>query len=549
VALKGKLEDMPVVDVLQFIYASRRSGTLHLESRDRRGFVVFRDGNIAQASTNAAENNLGNILITKGLIEEGNLARAVEGQREQYKGMPLGRILVETGLLSEEEVKAAVMEQIEGAVRDFVLWLDGDFVFELGDRGRPLDGVAVPLEGILPGVNVDTQHLLLECIRIFDERDRAAAEKAAEGVTAEIAEEVTPPEEVEEPAPPAHSVFLYSDNEPLYALLGSVAARKKVECRGFRSFAELMLAVEGTMRADRLPVVVLDIDFGARDRQQDRQQDRAGRAAALIAKLKAAVRTMEVICVSTRAGPPLRIALMERHSRGVVAMPPRALLEETPPTAEVKNFIRELWAVIVEAFRNYEGVYVKRRWRERISSLEAYLLKLKRFVREAQKSSFTFMVSLDLLNLISENYERALLLVVREGVAGGIGGFGDAADGTPLGIMAKNIEIPLEPPSVFRTVAERKTTYRGKPDPGEPVHRNLFKQIGRPKSGEAVIVPLLSRGQTLAMIYCDNGASDAPLVYDELLDLLSNQTNILYERMLAETIPRGEGEEGPGLST
>mgnify|MGYP000561997578 CR=1 FL=1 len=30
-----------------------------------------------------------------------------------------------------------------------------------------------------------------------------------------------------------------------------------------------------------------------------------------------------------------------------------------------------------------------------------------------------------------------------------------------------------------------------------------------------------------------------PLVYDELLDLLSNQTNILYERMLAETIPKG----------
>ena len=79
---------------------------------------------------------------------------------------------------------------------------------------------------------------------------------------------------------------------------------------------------------------------------------------------------------------------------------------------------------------------MKRKWRERISSLEAYLLKLKRFVREAQKSSFTFMVSLDLLNLISESYERALLFVVREGVAGGIGGFGDAGDGTPLGIMA-----------------------------------------------------------------------------------------------------------------
>lgn len=536
--LKGKLEDMPVVDVLQFIYASRRNGTLHLESRDRRGFVVFRDGNIAQASTNAAENNLGNILLSRGLIEEADLAQAVEAQRSDYDDMPLGRVLAETGLLSEEEVKAAVEAQIEGAVRDFVLWLDGDFVFELGTAAEPADDVAVPVEGILPGVNVDTQHLLLECIRIFDERNRVSAEGAVAGGAPERGEEVTPPEEVEAPAPLAHTVYLYSDNEPLYALLASVAAKKKVECRAFQSFAALTLAVEGTMLADRLPVVVLDVDFSA----GDRQQDRARRAAALMAKLKSAARAMEVICVSTSAGYVLRVALLERHARAVVAMPPKVLLSESPPGVEVRNFLRELWTVVVEAFRNYENVYVRRKWRERIGSLEAYLLKLKRFVREAQKSSFTFMVSLDLLNLISENYERALLFVVREGVAGGIGGFGDAADGTPLGIMAKNVEVLLDEPSVFRTVADRKTTYRGRPDAGQPVHRRLFEQIGKPKSGEAVVVPLLSGGRTLAMIYCDNGASDAPLVYDELLDLLSNQTNILYERMLAETLPQAAGD-------
>lgn len=537
-ALKGKLEDMPVVDVLQFIYASRRSGTLHLESRGRRGFVVFRDGNIAQASTNAADNNLGNILLARGLIEEGDLARAVETQRSDYGDMPLGRVLVETGFLDQEEAKAAVEEQIERAVRDFVLWLDGDFVFELGTTAEPVDDVAVPVEGILPGVTVDTQHLLLECIRIFDERDRDAAESAAQRAAAEPVEEVTPPEEVEAPAPLAHTVYLYSDNEPLYALLSSVASKKKVECRSFRSFTELMLAVEGTMRADRLPVVILDVDFGAGGRREGRPP----RAAALITKLKAAASAVEVICVSTGAGYALRIALLERHARAVVAVPAKVLLGEAPPGAEVRNFIRELWTFVVEAFRNYENVYVRRTWRERIGSLEGYLLKLKRFVREAQKSSFTFMISLDLLNLISENYERALLLVVREGVARGIGGFGDAADGTPLGIMAKNVDVPLDGLSVFRSVASRKTTYRGRPDPSEPVHRRFFEQIGRPRNGEAAVVPLLSEGRTLAMIYCDNGDADAPLVYDELLDLLSNQTSILYERMLAETLPQAAGD-------
>jgi hypothetical protein len=536
---------MPVVDVLQFIYASRRSGTLHMESRNRRGFVVFRDGNIVQASTNAADNSLGHILIARGRVTDEDLAAAVAAQRLQYKGMPLGRVMVELGLLEEPDLKAAVVHQIEGAVRDFVLWLDGDFVFELGAGGDAPDDVSVSLEGILSGVNVDTQHLLLECIRIFDERgkeeaDRENAERATEQAEALIIEpeaEVTPPEEIEAPEPASHTVFLYSNSEPLAAFLSSIATQKKVECRAFQSFTALMLALEGVAAKDRLPVVILDVDFGVKSQQQARGK----RAGELISKLKAAARTVDVICVAGRVNSALRISLMERHARAVVGMPPPATFEQQPPPPDVRNFLRELWTTVIEAFRNYEAVYVKRQWRTRIRSLESYLIKLKKFVREAQKSNFSFLVSLDLLNIISENYERALLLVVREGQAAGIGGFGDADDGTPLGIIAKGITVDLGEDSVFKTVAERRTTYRGRPDASEPAHRKLFDEIGEPRSGEVMVVPLISNGRTLAMIYCDNGEYDKALIYDELLDLLSNQTHILYERMLAETIPAGAG--------
>lgn len=529
---------MPVVDVLQFIYASRRSGTLHLESRGRRGFVIFREGNIGQATTNAPENNLGHILVSKGLISEEDLAAAVARQQAEYKNLPLGRVLGEMGLVGNEDVKAAVVEQIEAAVRDFVLWLDGDFVFELGTGGTPPDDVAVSVDGLLSGVNVDTQHLLLECIRIFDEKGRepeVKVEPAAAALAAEPAVEVTPPEEIEEPTPALHTVFLYSNNEPLHTFLDMIAKKKRVECLVFQSFTELTMAVESILQEDFLPVVVLDVDFGVKGQQDVRVE----RAAELLSKLKATSPATDVICVAARASYTLRLALLERRARAVISMPSPAFMREQPPPADVKNFVRELWIAIIESFRIYDRIHVKEQWRRRISSLESYLLKLKKFVREAQKSNFTFLVSLDLLNIISENYERALLLVIREGRAVGIGGFGDAHDGTPLGILAKSISIQLGEYSIFETVAERKTTYRGRPDVTVPVHRELFERIGKPYSGEVMIVPLISSGRTLAMIYCDNGDVDKPLVYDELLDLLSNQTNILYERMLAETIPKG----------
>ena len=527
---------MPVVDVLQFIYASRRSGTLHLESRGRRGFVIFRDGNIGQATTNAPENNLGHILVNKGLVTEDGLAAAVAGQRLEFKGMPLGRVLGKMGFVGDEDVKAAVVEQIEAAVRDFVLWLDGDFVFELGTGGEPPDDVAVSIDGLLPGVNVDTQHLLLECIRIFDEKGKVPEGRGEpDAAAAEPAAEVTPPEEIEESAPPTHTVFLYSNNEPLFAFLDMIARKKRVECRAYQSFTELMLAVEGVLWDDSLPVVVLDVDFGVKGQQDVRVE----RAAELLSKVKAASPATDVICVAARASYTLRLALLDRRARAVISMPPPAFMKEQPPPADVKNFVRELWITIIESFRIYDRIHVKEQWRRRIGSLESYLLKLKKFVREAQKSNFTFLVSLDLLNIISENYERALLLVIREGRAGGIGGFGDAHDGTPLGILAKSITIPLDDYSIFKTVADRKTTYRGRPDPEVPIHGELFERIGKPYTGEVMIVPLISSGRTLAMIYCDNGDVDKPLVYDELLDLLSNQTHILYEKMLAEMIPKG----------
>jgi hypothetical protein len=525
---------MPVVDVLQFVYASRRSGVLRLESQDRRGFIAFRDGNIIQATTNVPANTLGSILIAQGALSEEGLTEAIAAQNTRYKGQPLGRILAQMGLVPEAAVKRAVIAQIEAAVLDFVLWLEGTFTFELGGAPVSPDGVAVPVEGLLPGINVDTQHLLLECIRIFDEKNRPAPTPPG---PRPAAKEIAPPGEIEAPTPPSHVILLYSDNKVLYSVLASIADKKRVDCRVFRSFSEVLFAAERFVAEDKLPAIVLDMKL-ASGSQLSREP---ARAATLATKLLGVHPALEVICLLNQPDAAFRLALLEARARAVITVPPAPLLEEQPPSLEVRVFYRELWTAVLEAFRTYELVLVREQWRRRISSLESYLLKLKKFVRDAQRSNFTFLASLDLLNLIAENYERAVLFLVRENAAGGIGGFGEAADGTPLGIVSKKLVINLREPSVFKTVVERRTTFQGKPDEGVAAHGRLYGLIGRPANGEAMVIPLLSEGRVLAMIYCDNGRSAGPLVYDELLDLLSNQTSILYEKMLAESLPRPAG--------
>ncbi len=43
-SLTGRLEDLPVADILRIVYLSRGTGTLEIASDDARYFVLFRRG-------------------------------------------------------------------------------------------------------------------------------------------------------------------------------------------------------------------------------------------------------------------------------------------------------------------------------------------------------------------------------------------------------------------------------------------------------------------------------------------------------------------------
>jgi hypothetical protein len=44
--LRGRLEDLPLLDILQIVSFSRKTGYLWLEGAQGRGAVLFRDGRV-----------------------------------------------------------------------------------------------------------------------------------------------------------------------------------------------------------------------------------------------------------------------------------------------------------------------------------------------------------------------------------------------------------------------------------------------------------------------------------------------------------------------
>ncbi len=137
--LTGKLEKFDFSDILQMLSSSGKSGKLALTQRAGQGVIVLRQGRIVYANSSSVRETLGNILLCKGLITEGDLNRSLSLQRQAKDERRLGTILVDEGLVSPQDLKLVVREQVEKVVLEMLGWHSGYFRFDelqLADHGE-----------------------------------------------------------------------------------------------------------------------------------------------------------------------------------------------------------------------------------------------------------------------------------------------------------------------------------------------------------------------------------------------------------------------------
>ncbi|MDP2157087.1 MAG: DUF4388 domain-containing protein [Nitrospirota bacterium] len=158
-ALEGSLKDFGLADILQLIYFQRKTGVLALDSRADKVKLLFVDGNIvgAESKRRNEDNRLGKILVKRGLIKDEDLRAVLEEQRRT--GIKLGTALIQRELIDKEKIKEVLNSQITETVVQLFGWQQG--TYEFAAQG-------VPQDKELP-FSLDTQHLLMEGLRILDE--------------------------------------------------------------------------------------------------------------------------------------------------------------------------------------------------------------------------------------------------------------------------------------------------------------------------------------------------------------------------------------------
>lgn len=168
-SLVGNIDDLGLGEIMQIVSLSRKSGVLSLKSLGREASVIFQNGYVTRASSTVFRQNMGEVLIRKGVIDRATLNLALSAQADEGYRRLLGTIMVDRFGVSADAIENVVREQIEKVVYSLFAWTKGTFEFEMQDV---TEGIAVKLDPgqflLLQGLN--PQFLAMEGSRILDEK-------------------------------------------------------------------------------------------------------------------------------------------------------------------------------------------------------------------------------------------------------------------------------------------------------------------------------------------------------------------------------------------
>ena len=499
-SLSGSVEDLPLLEILQVVSFCQKTGQLTVRAPAGEAAVVFERGRVVS----------GYVWDVPGL------------PRDQPPDGPARELVVRQRLTS-------ILERL-------VRLREGEFAFHLTERvpaapgGRDLSG-----ETLSAGIN--PEELMLDLARRLDEDRRAAAAVLEASFAApgddEILLEELPPEEPPAPAPPTGPVVLLLDDEP-----------------------EIRRVVGERLAASGFRVSTVDSPAGAR-REMGRLSS-AGTPFLLVADLN----------VPSESGASFRGGLdVARAASGLRSPPPVLLMAETFDD-RFRARARRL-GVSLLAFKpglskldplQYEAdlrAFGDKLARDLLPRLEgrrpaprakavsappprpdeaAHEDLLRSALEEMQRSPDPDLVAFLLLRTARAFLPRVLLFVAKDERLRGLSGFGPVDSGDSLDLLAREISVPLDVPSVFSEAVATGRPWAG-PLPADGPVRGLLDRIGPMAAATGVVLPVRAHRETIAVLYGDapEGGQLPPI--GPLVDFVEQAGRALDEAFLSRRAP------------
>ncbi|PKN12266.1 MAG: hypothetical protein CVU69_08745 [Deltaproteobacteria bacterium HGW-Deltaproteobacteria-4] len=171
-SFSGDLEHLPIVDIVQLLNSTRKSGTLKLVGGKGESRLVFSDGHIICANHSNNSVRLGQVLISMNAITPELLQQTLEEQKQAgEQRQPLVAMLIETGQIDKELAFKGLEALIVMTIIDILTWDGGTFTVDVDDVSLSEDYQYLP-ERFKKDFCANTQNVLMDALRIYDEKMR-----------------------------------------------------------------------------------------------------------------------------------------------------------------------------------------------------------------------------------------------------------------------------------------------------------------------------------------------------------------------------------------
>ncbi|HLO25334.1 MAG TPA: DUF4388 domain-containing protein, partial [Geobacteraceae bacterium] len=531
---------------------------------------------------------IGDILVRRNSIAPDALEQTLREQQEAGADRkPLIVALLDKGLVREEDAYRGLEELIEITVVEILNWKKGTFVLDMLS-GQIIDGYRYYPAKIDREINVDTQGVLMDSLRIFDEKrrdgelpeDSTADDEAPGGSGTEDSGPVLSADDLgladldqlERRIPDIFTGLADRDpalvhrqklgdsaaslppgkRDELAAFLAKfpagTEAREAAQTRSlifFSSDETLQHAVATVCKHAGIPV------FATND-----EQNLDPIILSSLAHNRLPLLVFDSPDPAYGSFSPENIAALRRHHRE--RYPQMRIIQLAPPHADAftlqayddgaravlprpaRETAAETFVADTVRFLLTFQSYVRQCTAEQDSSLAG---RLRESIARLRKAREVPEVALALLQFTALTFQRAITLIVREtelvaergiGIKGSMG----RSATPPLGFR-----ISLAGPSLFRRVIDTGRIHFGTGNDAT-VRERLFTEIGAPHRSSLLLLPLRVRGRTIALIYGDFGSGDIAPVELDLLDILASQAeltldNAAYRKKLEKSPVKG----------
>jgi CheY-like chemotaxis protein len=585
-SLTGNLEDLPLLDILQIVSFSKKTGNLSIRTGEGEGGIVFREGFVVAAFN--------------------------------WDSVPLDPRF---GALPEAQRSSVIRSRIEIALEQLVRLREGQFSFSLNDAPpRALGGRDLNLETLATGIN--PQELLLDLARGIDEDRRnstalveasfaqpdetsgdPAADREADAVAAFVrtietpaAPETparrtlspTPPIPVTPPAipsrppsPPAAAPPLPTPPRPP----SPPAAPAPASAPARRSPAPTPAPLPEPATAPEARTLLLVDDEeevrriladwfkeGGYEVVEAEDPESAVKKGGKLGKAGVPFLLVTDLGMPTSGGSSFHggFEVVKRLWKMNLRPPVLMMTESLNPSLQlraqqmgIKSFVfkpglsklnpRQFEADLL-AFANKILVDILPRMGRGLApapapkatppgaapaaqpepspptheELSRQFTILQRRLLDLREPADANQIAILVMKVAREFFERAILFLVKNDEARGLGGFGAAPKGENINLLVREVVIPLNEPSFFQDAVQA-----GKPLlmplPKGRWSAYLMGKIGRFQSGTVALLPLVTHRETIALLFGDNPETGREFGRLEALEVFIDQAGVALE--------------------